>query len=111
MTTAMARQKQQQTLKRNSNQHVDAEWYDWRANNQPTAVTAIKAAEQLERRCITLHYKYRQTILVADRALYEAQEAIEQPFPWFEATVATDTDENDNNHYFWHRGRPPEGDY
>jgi hypothetical protein len=41
--------------------------------------------------------------------MYEAQEAIEQPFPWFEATGATN--EHDKNHYFWHRGRQSEGDY
>jgi hypothetical protein len=105
---AMARQKKQQILKSNSNQQVDAEWYDWQSNNQPT-VTA--KTQQLMKKRITLQYKYRQTILVADRALYEAQEAIEQPFPWFEATVTTDEEEDDNNYYFWHRGRPPEGDY
>jgi hypothetical protein len=97
------------TVIRNNQQGVDAEWYSWHANNQPA--TATKASAQLEKKRITLQYKYRQTILVADRVMFEAQEAIEQPFPWFGEYEAEIADDNDNNHYFWHRGRPPEGDY
>jgi hypothetical protein len=95
------------------NNTVEAEWYDWRDDNQPVATaTATKKAKQLtiqEKKKVSLRHQYRQTILEADRVLYEAQEAIKQPAPWVEATAATDG--NDNNHYFWHRGRPPEGDY
>jgi hypothetical protein len=67
-----------------------------------------------ERKMTTIKYIYEQRIWAADRAMQEAQEAIEEPTPWLawwyeEANEAMDV--HNNNHYFWHRGRPPEGDY
>jgi hypothetical protein len=92
---------------------AETERFDWYDNNQPE-VKATKEKKQLtaqEKRAISLRYKYRNAILAADKVMQDAQEAIDQPSPWFGEYEAEITDGNDNNHYFWHRGRPPEGDY
>jgi hypothetical protein len=92
----------------------DAGWYDWQDDNQPAvpAVTTQKATtketQQPRKQYTELQRKYTKLMTAANRALVEADEAVEQPYHWFRDTTM---DENDNNHYFWHRGRPPEGDY
>jgi hypothetical protein len=87
-------------------------WIDWCEqveaeedcldNNQPAATTEEpKQFTEIQRR-------YIKVMTAAQRALTEATIAVETPFYWFRDETM---DEVDNNHYFWHRGRPPEGDY
>jgi hypothetical protein len=100
------------TRKKAMARRAAAAWDDWQNDNQPAA-TANKDAKQstLQKKAVSLRYKYLNAIRAADQVMQDAQEAIEQPFPWFGEYEADIADDNDDNHYFWHRGRPPEGDY
>jgi hypothetical protein len=81
-------------------EEVEAE-EDCLDNNQPAETTRPKQYTDMER-------KYIKVMTAAQRAVTEATIAMETPFYWFRDETM---DEVDNNHYFWHRGRPPEGDY
>jgi hypothetical protein len=71
-------------------------------NNQPT-VTTEKSKQYTD-----MERKYLKVMAAAQRALTEATIAVETPFYWFRDETMDDVD---NNYYFWHRGRPLEGDY
>jgi hypothetical protein len=86
------------------NSDVEAEGYDCLDNNQP----AVTTTEAPKKQYTDMERKYIKIMTAAQRAITEATIAVETPFYWFRDETM---DEVDNNHYFWHRGRPPEGDY